>query len=184
MRSMIFCFVLALLTVPVNATVVVPAEFREVVGGSELIAYGTVVDVRSGWADGRSRIESVVTVDVAAWYKGGNERTLAFVVPGGEVGRYRSVMIGAPVFKPGDQAFLFLKTRGAERPYVFGLNQGVFRVSVDANGVRQVTTPLLMATGDAPERVQRGARGRKPISIDEFGRQLRSVMGALRTGAQ
>ena len=72
MRSMIFCFVLALLTVPVNATVVVPAEFREVVGGSELIAYGTVVDVRSGWADGRSRIESVVTVDVAAWYKGGS----------------------------------------------------------------------------------------------------------------
>jgi hypothetical protein len=67
---------------------------------------------------------------------------------------------------------------------VYGLNQGVFRVRVGVNGLRQVTTPLLMASGDAPELVKRGARERKPMPIDEFGAQLRSVVAGLRAGAR
>ena len=102
----------ALCAPAIHATVIVPAEFREVVDGSDLIAYGRVIDVHPEWADGRRRIDSIVTVDVMSWFKGGNESTLSFVVPGGEIGRYRQVMIGAPVFKPGDEAFLFLKTPG------------------------------------------------------------------------
>jgi len=184
MRSMIAGVLLALLSIPLHATVIVPAEFREIVGGSELIAYGTVVDVRSEWADGRGRIESVVTVNVSSWFKGGGDPTVTFVVPGGEIGRYRSVTIGAPIFKPGDEAFLFLRARDGERPIVYGLNQGVFRVRVGVNGLRQVTTPLLMASGDAPELVKRGARERKPMPIDEFGAQLRSVVAGLRAGAR
>ena len=72
-----------------HATVIVPAEFREVVPGPELIAYGRVVDVQAQWADDRRRIDSVVTVDVLSWFKGGTDGTVAFVVPGGEIGRYR-----------------------------------------------------------------------------------------------
>src|SRR3954470_23367123 len=79
-----------------TATVIVPAEFREVVAGSDLIAYGRVMDVRPQWADGRRRIDSVITAEVLSWFKGGSDRTLSFVVPGGEIGRYRQVTIGAP----------------------------------------------------------------------------------------
>jgi hypothetical protein len=84
----------------VHATVLVPAEFREVVQGSALIAYGRVVDVRAQWGDGRARIDTVVTVEVASWLKGGSDQEITFKVPGGEMGRYRSVIIGAPVFQP------------------------------------------------------------------------------------
>jgi hypothetical protein len=179
-RNLIAVVGLWLLTPALHATVIVPAEFSEVVAGSELIAYGRVVDVHAEWADGRRRIDSVVTVDVMSWFKGGSETTLSFVVPGGEMGRYRQVTIGAPVFKPGDEAVLFLKRQGAPMPYVFGLNQGVFRVRPDQRGVRQVTTPALLARSGVTEAVRRGAVTRKPVGLDEFGAQIRSVMAAAR----
>ena len=61
-------------------------------------------------------------------------------------------------FKPGDEAFLFLKSQGAAMPYVFGLNQGVFRVGVDQQRRAQSDdSPLLLASGTDPEIVRRGA---------------------------
>ena len=112
----------------------VPAEFSEIVGGSEIIAYARVVDVRPEWADGRRWIDSVVTAEVVSYLKGGSDETITFKVPGGQLGRYRSVVVGAPVFTRGDEAVLFLKSNaahGGSLPDVFGLNQGVFRVRVD-----------------------------------------------------
>ena len=176
--------VVGLLAPALHATVIVPAEFREVVTGSELIAYGRVIVVHAEWADERRRIDSVVTIDVMSWFKGGNDSTLSFVVPGGEIGRYRQVLIGAPVFKPGDEAFLFLKTQGASMPYVFGLNQGVFRVRADESGVRKVTSPVLLATSADPETIRRGAVTRRPMPLDDFRDQIRSVMSAARAGAR
>src|SRR5436190_4966904 len=123
----------------IHATVIVPAEFREVVSGSDLIAYGRVVDVRPQWADQRRRIDSVVTAEVLSWFKGGSDPTVSFIVPGGEIGRYRQVMIGAPSFAAGEEVFLFLKTQGSPMPYVFGLNKVVFRVRTDDSGARIVT---------------------------------------------
>ena len=167
-----------LLLPPLHATVIVPAEFREVVAGSTLIAHGRVIDVRAEWADGRRRIESVVTVNVLSWFKGGTEGTLAFVVPGGEIGRYRQVMIGAPIFKRGDEAFLFLKTGDSPLPYVFGLNQGVFRVRADERGARMVMSPALLARGTEPEVVRRGSVDRQPMPVQDFGSRIRSVLAA------
>lgn len=177
-------FVLALLFVPsVDATVVLPAQFGEVVSGSELIVYGRVTDVRSEWADGRRRIETLVTVDVLSWFKGSGGRTLTFVVPGGEIGRYRNVLVGAPIFRPGDEAFLFLRKQGDAAPHVFGLNQGVFRVRVDGRGVRQVTSPLLAPSGTAPVTVTRGDPSRRPMPVDAFGARIRTALAA-GTGAR
>ena len=169
----------------VYATVLVPAEFREVVQGSELIAYGRIVDTRPQWADGRSRIDTVVTVEVGSWLKGGSDGTITFKVPGGEMGRYRSVMVGAPVFRSGDEAVLFLKSDGSELPIVFGLNQGVFRVKIDpGTGRRMVVPPALLASGDAPEILKRGAANRRPMALDEFDARVRAVLAQLRGAAR
>ena len=133
-----------LVTSIASATVLVPAEFSEIVGGSEIIVYARVVDVRPEWADGRRWIDSVVTADVVSYLKGGSEETITFKVPGGRLGRYRSVVVGAPVFARGDEAVLFLKSNGAQGerlPDVFGLNQGVFRVRVDARTGQKMVVP-------------------------------------------
>jgi hypothetical protein len=161
----------------VHATVLVPAEFREVVQGSELIAYGRVVDVRAQWGDGRARIDTIVTVDVASWFKGGSDAEITFKVPGGEMGRYRSVMVGAPVFQRGDEAVVFLKSDGSDLPIVFGLNQGVFRIRIDSTtGRRMVVPPMMMAAGNTAEVITRGDPNRKLVTLDEFGAQIRVAL--------
>jgi hypothetical protein len=155
---------------PARATVTVPTDFAEMVAQSQLIVHGTVVDVRSQMTGGRRTIESLVTVSVLDSYKGGQERTLVFRVPGGQVGRYRRVMVGAPDFADGDEVVLFLRGRAPSLPMVFGLNQGVYRVS--RSGGRGMVTPVIT---DGPGRVVRGDPARRPLALDAFARAVRSV---------
>lgn len=176
-----------LVTSLASATVLVPAEFTEVVSGSAIIAHARIVDVRAEWADGRRWIDSVVTADVVTYLKGESEQqTISFKVPGGRLGRYRSVVVGAPTFVRGEEAVLFLKTHGDELPDVFGLNQGVFRVRVDqATGQRIVVPPVLKSeVSSEPQRVVRGAVDRKPLTFESFGARVREVMASVRAATQ
>ena len=168
------------LAVPLRATVLLPAEFREIVGQSQIIAYGRVIDALPELSDDRKRIETVVTFEVATYLKGGSGDTLRFRVPGGRIGRYRSVTVGAPAFERGDEAVLFLNRRDASaQPYIFGLNQGVFRVQRDARTRERIVMPPLLARSQTPETVVRGAASRRPMPLETFGAQVRSVMAEL-----
>ena len=160
-----------------SATILIPADFREIVSGSQIIVHGRVTDVRADWVEGRRRIESVVTLQPSSFYRGTPARAVTFRVPGGQIGRYKSVTVGAPEFRTGEEVILFLKAQGPSVPQIFGLNQGVFRVRVDErSGRRLVTQPVVMATGDAPEAVRRGAPGRTPLALDQFAAQIRTVL--------
>ena len=164
------------------ATTIVPAEFREVISGSQMIVHGRVVEVRSVLVDGRRQIDTIVTLDVGTVLKGGSVETVTFRVPGGTVGRYRSTMVGAPQFEVGEEVVMFLRTNGPAIPYVFGLSQGVFRVRTDPRtGERVVMSPVLTASGDGPQTVTRGAPDRRPVPLDDFGAQVRAaIKGAAR----
>ena len=166
----------------VRATVLLPAEFREIVGDSQIIAYGRVVETVSELSDDRKRIETIVTFEVETYLKGGSGETLTFRVPGGQVGRYRSITVGAPVLETGHEAVLFLRKPDRGLPYVFGLNQGVFRVQRDARTQRRLVVPPLLARGEMPETVVRGAVSRQPMPLEAFGAQVRSVMAELAEG--
>jgi len=72
---------------PLFATVLVPAGLTELARDALTIVHGRVVDVRSQWADGRRRIETVVTLDVRAALKGQPGQTVSVLVPGGNMGR-------------------------------------------------------------------------------------------------
>jgi hypothetical protein len=169
-----------LVTSVASATVLVPADLSEIVGGSEVIAYARIVDVRPQWADGRRWIDSVVTADVVTYLKGGSTPdTLTFKVPGGRLGRYRSVFVGAPVFTRGEEAVLFLKNREGDVPDVFGLSQGVFRVRVDAlTGQRMVVPPVTADAGETPRPLKRGSIDRRPLELAAFGARVREMIAA------
>ncbi len=170
-----------LVTSVASATVIVPAEFTEIVGGSAIIAHARIVDVRPQWADGRRWIDSVVTADVVTYLKGGSsQETITFKVPGGRLGRYRSVVVGAPLFVRGEEAVLFLKTHGDELPDVFGLNQGVFRIRIDSvTGQRVVVPPVMRQDASAPPQpIVRGAVDRKPLTFESFGARVRAAMAS------
>ena len=167
----IFCLV----PIALGATVLLPAEFREIVNGADIIAYGRVVETAVEQGDDRKQVDTLVTFQVGTYLKGGPGDTSVFKVPGGTIGRYRTVLVGAPQFAAGDEAVLFLNSRGREVPSIFGLNQGVFRVVLDQTRRRMVTPPLL-ARGSVPETVVRGAAGRRPLPLETFGAEVRAVL--------
>jgi hypothetical protein len=140
----------------VSALTVLPAEFSEMVNGSQLIVHGRIVDVRSQAINDRRSIESVVTVAVIESFKGSTGSEVAFRMPNGELGRYRRVLIGVPEFQPGQEVVLFLAGRAPALPMPFGLSQGVFRVTHAADG-RAIVASLQMS---------------------DFGRQVRAVAEA------
>jgi hypothetical protein len=184
MRRLIIVIVWLLCAHELRATVLIPAEFREIVAGSQIIVYGRVVEVRSEWSEDRRRIDTIVTVEAGSYLKGGPGGTVTFRVPGGQIGRYRNVMVGAPSFQPGEEAVLFLNASGPSVAHVFGLSQGVFRVRVDARtGRRLVIPPVLMARGDDAQAVTRGDGSRRQLSLEAFAATVRTAM-ALPSGAR
>ena len=163
-----------------RATVLVPADLGDLSRSAVAIARGRVAAVDSQWTDDHRAIETVVSLEVDEYLKGSMGPVLRFRVPGGRLGRYRSLFVGAPEFKQGDEVVLFLKYAGPSYPYIVGLSQGAFRVVTEpGTGRRMVTTPVVMGTGgEAPERVVRGDPGRRPLPMDRFRESVREVLGS------
>jgi hypothetical protein len=157
-----------------SAMVVVPAEFSQMVTASELVVHGRVVGIRPQIVGDRRTIETVVAVAVLDAIKGQPGETVYFRVPGGQVGRYRRFMVGAPEFSSGEEVVLFLKGRPPGVPYPFGLSQGVYRVVRDAAGRGVVTPPVV---SEAAGRVVRGDPSRRPVELAAFTRNVRAIAG-------
>ncbi len=177
LRRALFLIMLCTIPAATGATVIVPAEFREIVNGADIIAYGRVIDTTVQMSHDRKRVDTLVTLQVGTYLKGGPGETIVFSVPGGQVGRFRNVTVGAPQFVVGEEAVVFLNARAADRPFVFGLNQGVFRVRLDGRTSRRVVTPPpLMVQGDAREVLVRGSVARRPVALETFGARVQSVL--------
>jgi hypothetical protein len=175
-RRLLALLIVILFPVALAATVLVPAEFREVVNGADLIVYARVTSTQTRWGDDRKRVDTLVTLQAGTYLKGSARETLVVVVPGGTVGRYMNVTVGAPTFNAGDEAVFFLTTRGRDLPAIFGLNQGVFRVSMEGASRRRLVRPPVMSRGIGPETVVRGDPARRPVPLETFGAQVQAVL--------
>jgi hypothetical protein len=178
MRRLLVIALLLAAPAALRATVIVPIEFRELVTTTPVIVHAHVSDVRSAFVDGRRSVDTFVTVVADEYLKGDLGRYVTFRVPGGELGRYRTIFVGAPAFTVGEEVVLFLKTQTGGLPFIAGLNQGAYRVVSDAQtGRRMVTTPVVMARDpNAAEVVVRGAAARRPIAIESFRDVIREVL--------
>lgn len=173
---------LALSTGAARATVLIPIDFRELVSVSAAIVHGRVTDVRAEWADGRRAVETFVTVEVSEYMKGSLGGTLTVHVPGGQIGRYRTIVVGAPAFHAGDEVVLFLREHNGSLSIV-GISQGAFRVVAESSGRRLVTTPVVMGKPDTPAvPIVRGDPSRRPLPIDDFRDVVRRLV--TQAGAQ
>ena len=176
MRTLLLVALLAAIPATIGATVLLPIEFRELVEVSSAIVHGRVTDVRTQWVDGRRSIETFVTVAADEYLKGGSGDSVTIRVPGGQLGRYRTIFVGAPEFREGDEVVLFLRAYGG-RLSIVGLSQGAFRVVPDGAGRRVVTSPVVMArSGTDPEPVLRGDVTRRPLAVDAFRDLVRRVV--------
>src|SRR5438445_8232870 len=97
-----------LVVLPASATVLIPADLGELSRDALAIARGRVAALDSQWTDDRRTIETIVTLEVESYLKGRLGATLRFRVPGGELGRFRSVVVGAPAFDVDQRVVVFL----------------------------------------------------------------------------
>jgi hypothetical protein len=173
MRRLLFCALCVCLPAVARATVLVPIEFRELVTVASVILHGRVSDVRGEWTDGRRSVETLVTIEASDYLKGDLGSTVTIHVPGGQLGRYRTIFVGAPEFRSGDEVVLFLR---ANR--IVGLSQGAFRVVSDPQTGRPlVVSPIVMSlNADVAESVVRGDSRRKPVALDSFRDVVRQVL--------
>jgi hypothetical protein len=173
MRRLLLWAALVSIPVAVRATVLVPIEFRQLVTLSNVIVHGRVTDAHGEWTDGRRSVETLVTVNATDYLKGDLGTTFTIHVPGGQLGRYRTVFVGAPEFHAGDEVVLFL--RGGR---IIGLSQGAFRVVPDPQSGRPtVVSPIVMSVNpDTAEAVVRGDARRKPVALDAFRDVVRQVL--------
>jgi hypothetical protein len=156
-----------------GATVLLPADLSTLAREAQTIARGTVSALESRWVGDSRVIETLVTLDVASYWKGPLGARMQFRVPGGRIGQYRSVTIGAPQFAVGEEVVVFLSAQGPSVPHLLGLNQGLFRLTRQSGGVMVLPQPLL--PGAKTIRVVRGDPHRRPMPYAEFDEHVRSL---------
>lgn len=159
-----------------SASTFLSAEFREVVTDASTIVRGRVTDVRAVRSSAGD-VESAVTIAVDTVLKGAADSFVTMRVPGGTIGRYRTVMVGAPVMRVGDQAVFFLKRGPANTLWPVGLAQGIYRVAGVGGGGGLVHAPVLAGvTTNAVGAVVRGDSRRKALPVTEFESLVRLVL--------
>jgi hypothetical protein len=167
--------IVALFAVSVHATTIIPTDLPDVVSSATLIVRGRVVDTRSFAEIANGPVMTAVTITNDEVLKGSAGSTITFRVHGGEIGRYRYVVIGSPTFSVGEQAYFFLKRSSAGALWPVGMTAGVYRYGVDG----AVNAPVVAGvTATAGANVQRGDVRRKPIAMREFGSLVRMLMSA------
>ena len=178
-RVAVVAILLAASFAPLNALTLKPMTFEQLVDEATAVVFARVADVRGRWTADRRGIESVVTLDALRYFKGDLGDGVELRVPGGEAGRMRQVMPGAPVLREGDLIVAFLGSRGPAMPTLVGLTQGLFRVVVDARGgITYVTPPPLKAS--VAGKILRGAADRRTLTVDAFAAEVRSLLEAER----
>jgi hypothetical protein len=162
-----------------RATVIVPAGVTELATEARAIAHGRVVRIDARQGEGR-RVERIVTVQVFDYLKGGLGNVVQLQLPGGEYGRYRTIMIGTPELAEGDEVVLFLGQRdGDALPYLLGFHQGVYRLVTDpSTGDQFVMPPLVQGAGAEPTPVTRGDVTRRPPTLTEFRATIANALKA------
>jgi hypothetical protein len=174
-RGVVLVLLAVLCLAPVQASTLLPADFRVVVTDATVIVRGRVTDVRAVRSVAGD-VETVATIAVEAVLKGEAATFVSMRVPGGTMGRYRTVMPGAPRVGVGDAGVFLLKRVAGGSLWPVGMSAGIYRVTV-SNGRTLVAPPVAPGiTAAATGVVTRGdtRRGRLPLS--EFESIVRLIV--------
>src|SRR5476649_1108731 len=176
---LISCVLMALAAAP-RATVIVPADLGELSREALAIVRGRVAAVDARWTEDHRTIETIVTLEAEGYMKGAFGPTVQFRVPGGELGRFRSIVVGAPQFAVDQHVVVFLGAHGPSVPYILGFSQGVFRLVRAMDNSGWLVTPPANMPSAATVPIVRGDPSRRALPLDDFERRVRSLAGGAR----
>lgn len=169
--------------VTTTASTLLPADFRATVTQATIIVRGRVTDVRPVRSVA-GEVETVATVAVEATLKGEARAFVSMRLPGGTIGRYRTVMPGAPRVSIGEAGVFFLKAAPGGALWPVGLSSGIYRVA-STDGRPMVTPPILPGVTTATTgTIRRGDARRKLLPLSEFESLVALVLNGSRAGAR
>jgi hypothetical protein len=174
---LLFSLLAVLAATPLSASVAIPADLGALAANAQAIVHGRVVNLQGRHSGDGLGIETLVTLEVQSYLKGDLGKELTFVVLGGHLGRYRSVVSGAPQFLQGEEVVLFLGATPPALPFILKMNQGAFRVSIDRRtGARTILRQPLAGQAASWQKVQRGTGAPDGLSLQAFGTMVRTAL--------
>jgi hypothetical protein len=158
-------------------TMMAPLDLAALSDHADRILLGTVEKIESRWTTAHDAIYTEVTLRARRVYKGALRENDVVVVrrEGGSVDGIAMKVFGAPHFSVGEDAVVFVETRGSSS-WVVGMSQGKLPVRVEA-GRQVVAPPDLSSVGfinGAP------APNWRKVALDDFERKLAGVLNSSR----
>jgi hypothetical protein len=135
---------LALVAIVANATSLSRLRLEDLATQSTAVARLRCLEATSKWEQGEIWTETrfaVVSVE-----KGALPAVVTVRMLGGKVGHLESRVDEVPVFRTGEEVYLFLWAREAEPFTVLGWSQGTFRISRDPQTALEALTQDSAAT--------------------------------------
>src|SRR3954447_3039623 len=181
MRIAVLVALVLSLVRPSYATVIIPADVGELSRDAIAIVRGRVAAVDSRYTEDRGTVETIVTLEAESYLKGALGQVVKFKIPGGELGRYRTIVVGTPSFAVDQRVIVFLGAQGPSVPYIVGFNQGVFRLARAVDNSGWIVTPPAMLPASGPSvAIVRGDTARRPLPLADFEQRVRALAGAAR----
>lgn len=164
---------MAAATLRVSATIVAPVDLSQLVRDAHTVVFGRVADVSCVHVAGRFS-DSLVTLTPVTVLKGEVGSAVVFRVPGGESGRFRTVVVGAPVLDEGDEVVVFLAGDPPRVPHLVGFSQGLLPVIRDDAGRAILLVPP--AAPSPGERVTTGGGAARVMTVPTFTEHVRAIL--------
>jgi hypothetical protein len=167
----LFLIGLALIAIVAQATTLVRLRFQDLVHYSHSIARVRCLHAESLMEKGE--IWTDTTFRVLSHNKGYLPEEIVVRQPGGKFQNLHSRVEGAPEFRPGEEAYLFLNAHPGGQLLIVGWAQGTFRIHRDLrSGGETVTqdsveTPVFDPASNAFTKA-----GVKNLSIEVFEQRL------------
>lgn len=123
----LFLFALALLAVAASATTLSRLKLEDLAVESTAVARLRCLGATSQWEKGEIWAET--RFEVVQHEKGTLPAIVTVRLLGGRVGHLHSRVDEVPVFRPGEEVYLFLWSKEGEPYQVLGWSQGTFRIA-------------------------------------------------------
>jgi hypothetical protein len=162
-----------------SATTMRRLDTRDLTLESSEIVVGQVQTVRPRWSADHKKIFTDVDVAVSRSLKGDGASHLTLTQFGGELDGVKVSVPGGPLFRPGEEALLFVWRDAKGRAQVNGLAQGKFDVIRDAKSgavTVQRSTPGFAVKDARSLASVRAEEATRRITLDELEREIRSVL--------
>ena len=173
---------LALLVLPATAraTVMLALDLPHLVGRSDAIFVGKVVETRSRWTEDGRRIVTDATLEVRQRIRGAAAGKRVVVRSlGGTVDGIGMRVAGAVALAKDEEVLLFTERRGGHR-FVVGMRQGMFRLARDARGQARLQRSLQGLELIDPAKQQAPAAKLSTASLSRFVEQIQQTISLCR----